>query len=606
MNDTTTTAKPSILIVDDIPENLFVLNKLLKKLDVNVVQASSGNEALAATLDHDFCMILLDVQMPEMNGYEVADILKSDESTASIPIIFVTAIDRDDAKEIKGYHEGAVDFLFKPLNEFILRSKVKVFLELYKIRSGLEDIVNERTKKLREEVAKHKSTSDNLAKAKSYLDGVLNSISSVIVGLDSEGKITEMNAAAQKISGVSAEDATGKKIKKIFPFYNEFLDEVKELIGEGTSVNELPNNKPDDTPDKTGKIETTSDEQPVKIPDNKQDKKSLKEHKGFIEFGEFVEKSKVTVHVNDEFHINNFAFYPLKVDDVQGAVLKVDNVTEKAKTDEMMIQTEKMLTMGGLAAGMAHEINNPLAGILQNVQVMRNRMQVGLAKNQEVAEEIGVSMEAIQEYMEKRGLYRMIKAVLEAGKRGAKVVENMLSFSRKSESKGTKLDIKDLIESSLGLAENDYGLKKTFNFKQIEIQREYQEDIPKVYCERSKIQQVLLNLFKNSAHAMNEEGADKPPKIIIRIKAKGDNAQIEIEDNGCGMTEDVQKKALEPFFTTKAVGIGTGLGLSVSNFIITENYKGSIRIISSPGKGANFIIQLPFDNAQQTTNSPVK
>ena len=564
-------AKPSILIVDDIPENLFVLDKLLKKLDVNVVKASSGNEALAATLDQEFCMILLDVQMPEMNGYEVADILKSDEATANIPIIFVTAIDRDDAKEIKGYHEGAVDFLFKPLNEFILRSKVKVFLELYKIRSGLEEMVNERTKKLRDEVAKHKSTSESLAKAKSYLDGVLNSISSVIVGLDSNGKITEMNAAAQAISGVSTQDAVGKKIKKIFPFYNEFLSEIKGLIEDEKEPESNKNGEDTDSKNQT------------------------------LNLDELVEKNKLTVSINNQFYINNFAFYPLNVDDVKGAVLKVENVTEKAKTDEMMIQSEKMLTMGGLAAGMAHEINNPLAGILQNIQVMRNRMQVGLAKNHEVAEELGISMDIINEYMEKRGLYKIIKAILDAGMRGAKVVENMLSFSRKSESKESEINIANLIDSTLGLAENDYGLKKTFNFKQIKIQKEFQENMPNVCCENSKIQQVLLNIFKNSAYAMSDgERPDEPPRIIIRIFAKENMAQIEIEDNGCGMTEDVKKKALEPFFTTKAIGIGTGLGLSVANFIITENYGGSIKIVSSPGKGANFIIQLPIKRITNT------
>jgi PAS domain S-box-containing protein len=136
---------PKILIVDDNPENLFVLEKILKKLSAEVVKASSGNEALASILYHEFALIILDVQMPEMDGYEVAEILKSDQKTENIPIIFVTAIDRDSAKELKGYSKGAVDFMFKPLDEFILISKVKIFLEMYNMKSGLEHLVQERT-----------------------------------------------------------------------------------------------------------------------------------------------------------------------------------------------------------------------------------------------------------------------------------------------------------------------------------------------------------------------------------------------------------------------------------------------------------------------------
>ncbi|SDT84808.1 response regulator [Desulfobacula phenolica] len=140
--------KPKILIVDDNSENLFVLEKILKKLDADIISAGSGNEALSTTLYNEFALIILDVQMPEMNGYEVAEILKDDERTENIPIIFVTAIDRDNAKEIKGYSKGAVDFIFKPLDEFILMSKVRVFLEIYKMKSGLEQLVRERTLEL--------------------------------------------------------------------------------------------------------------------------------------------------------------------------------------------------------------------------------------------------------------------------------------------------------------------------------------------------------------------------------------------------------------------------------------------------------------------------
>ncbi len=141
---------PKILIVDDNPENLFALEKILEKLDVKIVKATSGNEALSTTLYNDFALIILDVKMPGMDGYEVAEILKYDDKTDTIPVIFITVLDEDDEKELKGYETGAVDYIVKPFNSFILISKVRVFIELYKIKSALENLVRERNQDLQE------------------------------------------------------------------------------------------------------------------------------------------------------------------------------------------------------------------------------------------------------------------------------------------------------------------------------------------------------------------------------------------------------------------------------------------------------------------------
>lgn len=129
--------KMKILLVDDKAANLFALEKILDKLDVELFKAQSGNKALELTLEHDFALILLDVQMPGMNGYEVAQVLRSEERTSHIPIIFVTAIDRDEHFELKGYETGGVDFIFKPLNAQILVSKVKVFINLHQAKREL-------------------------------------------------------------------------------------------------------------------------------------------------------------------------------------------------------------------------------------------------------------------------------------------------------------------------------------------------------------------------------------------------------------------------------------------------------------------------------------
>jgi diguanylate cyclase (GGDEF)-like protein len=132
--------KINILIVDDRKENLLVLESILEPLSINIVKASSGNEALGLLFDYDFAVALIDVQMPEMDGFEVAEIMRSSERTCHIPIIFVTAISKEHEYVFKGYDSGAVDYLFKPIKEpKVILSKVKIFIELYNQKQKIID-----------------------------------------------------------------------------------------------------------------------------------------------------------------------------------------------------------------------------------------------------------------------------------------------------------------------------------------------------------------------------------------------------------------------------------------------------------------------------------
>lgn len=128
----------NILIVDDRPENLMALEKHLKGPGVNIIKATSGNEALGLTLEHDLALVLLDVQMPQMDGFETAELMRGNNGTEHIPIIFVTAINKEEKHVFKGYESGAVDYLFKPLDPDILKSKINVFLELHRKKRELE------------------------------------------------------------------------------------------------------------------------------------------------------------------------------------------------------------------------------------------------------------------------------------------------------------------------------------------------------------------------------------------------------------------------------------------------------------------------------------
>lgn len=271
------------------------------------------------------------------------------------------------------------------------------------------------------------------------------------------------------------------------------------------------------------------------------------------------------------------------------------DISERKRTQEIMIQTEKMMSVGGLAAGMAHEINNPLAGILQNAQVIINRLNNNMEKNILTAKECETTIEAIGAYIQKRGIVHMLDSIVESGLRAAKIVENMLSFSRKSDSQFASTDLKLLLDNTLEIAATDYDLKKKYDFRRIKIVREYDPDMPEVMCHQSQIQQVLLNILSNGAHSMAENHSNRKKQsiFILRLKHDTDWVYIEIEDNGSGIKEDQLKHIFEPFFTTKKPKEGTGLGLSVSYFIITESHKGMLTAESDPEKGTRFIIKLP-------------
>lgn len=151
--------RPKILVVDDTAANRVAMRRLLATFDIEIVEADSGNAALAACLDHEFALILLDVQMPDIDGFEVAGLLSGEASTADTPIIFVTAAYADDMNRLRGYHFGAVDYIAKPINDVILQSKVRVFLDLYRGRQELQQLVAEldaRNRRLEDEIVERK------------------------------------------------------------------------------------------------------------------------------------------------------------------------------------------------------------------------------------------------------------------------------------------------------------------------------------------------------------------------------------------------------------------------------------------------------------------
>jgi signal transduction histidine kinase len=126
-----------------------------------------------------------------------------------------------------------------------------------------------------------------------------------------------------------------------------------------------------------------------------------------------------------------------------------------------------------------------------------------------------------------------------------------------------------------------------------------------VYCDRTEIEQVLLNLIRNAAQAIAAGGASHAPRIVLRTRQEGDNALIEVEDNGPGMDQKTRLRVFEPFYTTKPIGVGTGLGLSVSYFIITDRHQGDISVSSALGQGTCFTIRLPLNGKGNFSNTRI-
>lgn len=274
------------------------------------------------------------------------------------------------------------------------------------------------------------------------------------------------------------------------------------------------------------------------------------------------------------------------------------DITETRRMQELLIQSEKMMSIGSLAAGIAHEINNPLGIVHQAVQNLIQRTNPEQKKNIEIAEGLGLDMGLLQQYVKSRKLDVFLTDIQAAAMRASGIIRSMLNFSRRSESRRSVCDLPRIIEQSLFLASSDYDLKKAYDFKRIEMVLDLETDLPACNCTETELEQVILNLLRNAAQAMAMDPApDRRPRIEIRLRCVENAVRLEVEDNGPGMGPHILRKIFEPFFTTKPPGIGTGLGLAVSYFIITKGHGGRMWVESTPGQGTTFFIELPVDNA---------
>ena len=413
----------------------------------------------------------------------------------------------------------------------------------YDQAQGLAEETRHTNRKLELEVQVRSKIEKKLTGFQNYLNSIIDSMPSALIALDEQLYVTQWNQEASALSGTRLDEALNQPIFLAFEPLKPFLPQLKQTVEQHT----------------VAKIE------------------------------------RVTWTKDDEARHYALTFYPLMGGAGRGVVIRIDDITQRLSLEEMMVQSEKMLSVGGLAAGMAHEINNPLGAILHNVQNIRRRLSPELPKNLEQAELLGIPLEEVNRYLQGREIPQLLDGIQQAGARAAKIVTHMLSFSRRSTRQMAPCDLPALIDQAVEIAGNDFDLAIGFDFKGQAITRQFDPNLGPVPGTANELEQVLLNLLKNAAQAIHQRQDDSEPgRIILRTRLNPPWAEIQVEDNGIGMSENVRKRTFEPFFTTKEIGQGTGLGLSVSYFIITNNHKGQMEVQSAPGQGTCFTLRLPL------------
>lgn len=255
--------------------------------------------------------------------------------------------------------------------------------------------------------------------------------------------------------------------------------------------------------------------------------------------------------------------------DVTGVVGIIRDITEWKRVQALLATADRMASLGMLAAGLGHEINNPLAALLSNLEVaLRN------------AKRMGANPLAAAEFLE---LLAALSEAHDAALRVGSIVQDLKLFSRESES-GETVDINQVLEASLRVTGNEIRHRARL-IKDL-------RPVPHVEANESRLGQVFLNLLTNAAQAINEGHAQTNViRVVTRCSPEGE-VVVEIHDTGCGIDPADMERLFAPFFTTKPVGVGTGLGLSICHHIVTS-YRGRIAVESQPGRGSTFRVTLP-------------
>lgn len=520
---------PSILLVDDDQHNLIALSEVLSGLDARVVCASSGKEALRAVLREDFAVILLDVRMPDMDGHETAALIRQRERSRRTPLIFLTAIDKDEANVFRGYSSGAIDYVFKPVEPIVLRAKVAAFIELHKQANEILRQAEHERKLLEENLRIRAAKLEAEHQLRSIEERQALIIRSLPIALY-EGAVTDGMTTRQfvhdNVLGLRGVDGSG---------------------GEDNTKAWAARVHPQDWPLLVGAVDSLARANEYSL------KYRWKSADGSYRY--FHDQCVVASREDGK---------PLKI---FGTML---DVHERRMLEEQLTHAQKMDAIGQLTGGIIHDFGNMLWIIISNLELMR--------RNDQLDAEIG----------------NHIDLALKGALHCRDTIKRLLGFARQQPLRSVPLDLSSLIE---GLADL---LGRTLD-ERIEIKRELAPDLWAAFADPAQMEAAIVNLVVNARDAMPSGGTltIKTANVELARETRGGAGLpagayvlLEVADTGEGMTEDVLARALEPFFTTKEVGRGTGLGLSTTYGFVKQS-GGDLIIRSEPGKGSTFRIYLP-------------
>ncbi|MCF7805528.1 MAG: PAS domain S-box protein [Candidatus Marinimicrobia bacterium] len=345
-----------------------------------------------------------------------------------------------------------------------------------------------------------------------YRDIIENSADAIIT-LDNNNHITTWNKGAEQIFGWEADEIIGESVGTIIP--NDLI-EVGELLCLAYGIK------------RSGYVKNYETERLSKS------------------------GQRVLVQLTENVITNENG-------DIVGRSQILRDISEVRINENQMRQSERLATVGHLAAGVAHEVGNPLTSISSLVQVMERKTD--------------------DEF-----IHGNLKKIREHISRITKIVRELVDFSRPSSVQMTETQLNDTVQSAVGL------LKYDGRCQHIDFELELDEDLPKISCVPDQVHQVLINLLLNAIDAMQGQGE----KIQVSTHRENGSIQISVRDEGIGMTPEVKEKVFEPFYTTKDVGKGTGLGLSVSHGIVSK-MGGHIKVESEKNRGSTFTIELPIN-----------
>jgi PAS domain S-box-containing protein len=507
----------NILIVDDDTKSLVAMEALLSGPGRRLVCAESGSEALRCLLREDFVLVLLDVRLPDMDGFETAALIRQRESLRYVPIIFLSAIDTLEDDVYRGVASGAVDYLFKPVVPQVLQAKVSVFIDLFRM--------NERLKR------------QAVRQTEERFRLVIESLQDYAVCmLDTRGQISMWNVGAERMTGWTQEEVAGKSFAQFYPLEDQAREEPDHVLRQTA-------------------LEGRYEEEGWRMRKDG---------------SRFWANLVITEIRNGDDGLIGFSAVARDLTERKRAEEALRESEQKLQRqaqelEQQLIASGRLVSVGELAASMAHEFNNPLGIVL------------------------GFAQDLLGKTAPTDPSYRSVQIMIEEAKRCEMLVRDLLEFARPRSENFSLTDFKELVRKTLEKVSNHLQRQN------VEIIEEAEADLPKLYADPQQLQQVLVNLCLNSLDAMPGGG-----KLTIGARRDGaDRMMVTVADTGFGIDDSSLSKIFQPFFTAKKRR-GLGLGLPICDRIV-KAHGGAIEVESQVGRGTTFRIFLPL---RQTSIEP--